>query len=518
MLVCRHKRANQKKKRQANGQKTKVYSLAPREFTSLRQPTTNRPKTNKMQAQPHTDGICDATTSALTTTATGPLINDLPPELLDMILCLVGALPPVRTVCRLWWHRLDYLVDSRRCHRLSAQDYIALLARWNLKEMIIWARARGCRWDHRTCTEAALAGHLDLLQWLLASGCPYDQRLWPSKSGRWHLTHQAKALDYPNFVWHDALYLGRPDIVQWILASGHGWPKDACNSAAAGGQIAALSMARDAGCAWSTSTCAEAARRGHIETLQWLHANGCPWDEDTPWHAISAKHFDVAEWAIEHGCPVGSTIILRAMGSGSIRLVQMLRHLGHEWSCSARHAARKGHLDLLKWGITDGCPLDGTVCDEAAAGGHLEVLQWLRAEGCPWGARTCSAAAAEGHSDVLEWLYKNGCPWDRLVCPLVAGRGRLDILQWAVTRGCPWDEWTCDNAAENGHLDVLVWARANGCPWSKRACSGAAKGGHLKVLQWARANGCPWDRAACLASATRHRPEVRAWILTQPKE
>ncbi|QBZ81335.1 ankyrin repeat domain containing protein [Pandoravirus celtis] len=507
-----------KKRHNPPDKKARVYSLAPQGSASPRQPTTDRPRTSKMQAQLYTDGSRGAATSALATTATGPSINDLPAELFDMILGLVGVLPPVRMVCRSWQHRLDYLVDTRRCRRLLPQQYIALLGRWNLKEMIIWARAHGCPWDAKACTEAALAGHLDLLQWLLAGGCLYDQRLWPLGSGRWHLTAQAKALDCPNFMWHDALYRGRTDIAQWVLASGHVWPKDACDSAAAGGQIATLSMARDAGCAWSAKTCAKAARGGHLETLQWLRANQCPWDEDTPRYAIGARQFDVAEWAIERGCPVSLTIILRAMDSGSIRLVQLLRRLGHEWSCSARHAARKGHLNLLKWAITDGCPLDGTVCDEAAAGGHLEVLQWLRAEGCPWGARTCGAAADEGHLDVIEWAVANGCPWDRLMCSWVAGRGRLDILQWAVARGCPWDEWTCSNAAASGHLNVLEWARTNGCPWNKETCISAAKGGHLDVLKWARANGCPWDRAACLASAARHRPEVRAWILTQPKK
>lgn len=72
-----------------------------------------------MRAQPQPDNIPATTTLSLATMATGPTMNDLPVELLDMILGLVGALPPVRTVCRSWRHRLDYLVDSRRCRHLT---------------------------------------------------------------------------------------------------------------------------------------------------------------------------------------------------------------------------------------------------------------------------------------------------------------------------------------------------------------------------------------------------------------
>ena len=38
-----------------------------------------------------------------------------------------------------------------------------------------------------------------------------------------------------------------------------------------------------------------------------------------------------------------------------------------------------------------------TVCNHAARGGHLQVLRWARQHECPWGTMTCPYAAQGGH-------------------------------------------------------------------------------------------------------------------------
>ena len=35
-----------------------------------------------------------------------------------------------------------------------------------------WARARGCPWNEYTCGNAAESGNLAVLQWARAQGCP----------------------------------------------------------------------------------------------------------------------------------------------------------------------------------------------------------------------------------------------------------------------------------------------------------------------------------------------------------
>ena len=48
-------------------------------------------------------------------------------------------------------------------------------------EVLKWARANGCPWNEATCTLAASNGHLEVLQWARAHGCPWD-KLTPPRS------------------------------------------------------------------------------------------------------------------------------------------------------------------------------------------------------------------------------------------------------------------------------------------------------------------------------------------------
>ena len=92
-----------------------------------------------------------------------------------------------------------------------------------------------------------------------------------------------------------------------------------------------------------------------------------------------------------------------------------------------------GYLDVLKtyWSDVpeDKIPLlmDAQTSEWAAMRGHLEVLKWLRSEGCPWDEGACLCAAAGGHLEVLKWLRSEGCPWNELLCRMV---GNPIIVHW----------------------------------------------------------------------------------------
>ncbi|QBZ80618.1 ankyrin repeat domain containing protein [Pandoravirus celtis] len=198
-------------------------------------------------------------------------------------------------------------------------------------------------------------------------------------------------------------------------------------------------------------------------------------------------HLDVLQWARTHGCPCDTV--------------------------AASAAARAGHLHVLQWLYDNKCPWNGDACDEAAKGGHLEVLQWLRANGCPWDPWLCCVRAAEhGHLDVLQWLHANGCPLSESVCIGAAEHGHLDVLQWLCANGCPWDKRVAVRAAAGGHLDVLQWLHANGCAPNADACFAAAMRGHLQVIQWLRANNWPWDHNVCFRAVVNGHLEVLQWL------
>jgi hypothetical protein len=43
-------------------------------------------------------------------------------------------------------------------------------------EVLQWARANGCPWDKETCRLAAMGGHLEVLLWLRANDCPWNKQ------------------------------------------------------------------------------------------------------------------------------------------------------------------------------------------------------------------------------------------------------------------------------------------------------------------------------------------------------
>ena len=196
----------------------------------------------------------------------------------------------------------------------------------------------------------------------------------------------------------------------------------------------------------------------------------------------------LTEWACNNGLAklkVGYDNIIVAVRMGALGALKALGPFYRPWehmqACCVV-AAQEGHMHILKWLHSQGCPIEGeSVCEAAALRGHLEIIQWVRTElsWSSWGIDTCANAAKGGH---------------------------LRTLQWVRAVGCPWDKETCDAAAEGGHLETLMWAADNGCPWDWSTCRAAARGSQLEILQWAATNGCPWDE-----SVTREARRRLGW-------
>ena len=192
---------------------------------------------------------------------------------------------------------------------------------------------------------------------------------------------------------------------------------------------------------------------------------------------------------------------------------------------TCRHAAKKGHLDVVKWLRSQNPPYpwDGLTCSDAASKGHLAVVKCLRSldPPCPWGEWACPNAARNGHLDVLKWLRSQDppCPWGVETCRAAARNGHLDVLKWLRSQDppCPWDKWVCHYAAVNGHLDVLKWVRSQDppCPWNEWACYYAAEKGHLDVLKWLRSQNppCPWNEGTCFYAARNGHLDVLKWLI-----
>jgi hypothetical protein len=59
--------------------------------------------------------------------------------------------------------------------------------------------------------------------------------------------------------------------------------------------------------------------------------------------------------------------------------------------------ARVGNRARVEAMVAEGHPLTAEVATNAARSGHLDLLKWLRSRGCPWDERTCAGAAMMSH-------------------------------------------------------------------------------------------------------------------------
>jgi hypothetical protein len=55
-------------------------------------------------------------------------------------------------------------------------------------EVVQWLRAKGCPWDSQTCAKAAQHGYLEVIKWSRANGCPWDANTVRLARRRIHLS------------------------------------------------------------------------------------------------------------------------------------------------------------------------------------------------------------------------------------------------------------------------------------------------------------------------------------------
>jgi hypothetical protein len=163
-----------------------------------------------------------------------------------------------------------------------------------------------CPWDHFTCANAALHGHLDILQFVHTHGCSWDA---------------------------------------WT-----------CSNAALNGHVHVLKYAHEHGCPWTEHTCSNAALNGHLQVLEYARVNGCPWNEYTCSNAALNGHMEVLVYAHTRGCPWNSYTCSNAAQNGHLHILKYARMFNCPWTYhTVEKAMEHGHLDIARWACRNGC-------------------------------------------------------------------------------------------------------------------------------------------------------------------
>lgn len=208
-----------------------------------------------------------------------------------------------------------------------------------------WALAQdpplSTRFFRNTCTAAASAGDLEMLQ-LLESHCCDDE---------WY--------DIGYEVNFEAAAEGHLHILQWLHEE----------------------------FGLSDCTAEAAAPRGHLDVLRWLHTQeDCShfFNEELSYNAAAGGELEILQWlrTLDPPCPWDERVIEAAASEGFMDVMQFaLEQDPALWDPEAGYiAAKTGHLELLQMAAAQQPPLpfNKADCLRAARMTHqAEVVEWL---------------------------------------------------------------------------------------------------------------------------------------------
>lgn len=227
---------------------------------------------------------------------------------------------------------------------------------------------------------AAMAGHLEMVQWLCARGAD---------------RYMLGTLDY-------AAQNGHLDVLKWVYDRDR---RARCM----------LLPKRSRGC--SQYVMDFAARDNHLEVAQWLHRNlaaGCT--KKAMNDAAANGHLEMVKWLHKHIWSGGTTQAMdRAAENGHLQVVQFL-HAHRKESGTSRSvdgAAANGHFEVVQWLVLQwflqkrGPGLTTISIEASVMQGHGKVVRFLvRHCGLKCSAVAAMEALRKGHFAVVEWLLK----------------------------------------------------------------------------------------------------------------
>ena len=278
-------------------------------------------------------------------------------------------------------------------------------------KLISWARAMGMGWKgEKVMQAAAAAGDLSAVVYAWEMDAPRDQEAVYAACRHGHL-----------------------DVLDWLFSSGCPWKEKnenddplsggrACSAAAKGGHLHVLKFLRSSrqmNAKWTTNTPRCAAERGHLEVLRWAIENRCPVDDRTYHGAAMYGHVHILEYLHTTHATYDAFAACAAAGQGHVHVLEWFNEHGYIlWQDRIlQRAARENQIKVLEWACSQpstrferATGLTAEIMAAAAEGGHVEAMQWLRDRGTDWNTHVSDAAAREGKLEALKWLADKGCP------------------------------------------------------------------------------------------------------------
>ncbi|ORZ38499.1 hypothetical protein BCR44DRAFT_50686 [Catenaria anguillulae PL171] len=441
-------------------------------------------------------------------------VCDIAEEMMALI-AEAGNLPLLKHLTDPQWHGID--IDSAVVARACIKGHVDILE---------WCVASGYSLqvlDQYNIFHAARAGHLSVLMWWskLEPFIPFDfadseLALELARNGRESILRWWKerfGLDHILFaprVWVAASANGHVGVLDFAKANGFAFPeslRDCIDSAASNGHVHVLdwwynaTKPRTVQCDFDYSVKAMdgASANGHIQVLDFFAKSGLDL-QFTPMAMQAAReagHIQVVQWWNE--CR-----LYRSLVTGTLALGPQSRPPGDFIMLCAF-----GCVDLLTDEVltAQGNDLCMQGCEAACRFGHVAVLNALKPHirhiSLAGLARCIGAVIQNNQPEALRWCIKFfPTPTPdvvRRIAPEVVdacNRGHVEVLEVLDCAGLlPGTTQLIIAACDGGSLASLDFLSAIApiSSWdadvSKYAWRYAAENGHVSVLQWLADNG-----------------------------
>jgi hypothetical protein len=260
-------------------------------------------------------------------------------------------------------------------------------------ELLRW---RGVAWPVNGLVGASANGRLELMDWARQSGCRFGPECIEAAAASNH-----------------------KEVVAWIRSSRERtrWPELGLVGACGNGHLDLVKWAHANGCGFQPECIDAAAETNRKDVIEYLvYIVRVPSPRNGLVGAAHMGHCDLMRWCLHRGCGYDTTTIASAARGGRVDILELFDEhadLPNNMSYASLRAAMNGHLRLIEWLDEKELWYDiEHTLQTAAFMGHLHILKYLVSRGCEPSRKTAMDAVTGGSVDVLKWLVSSGYPVD----------------------------------------------------------------------------------------------------------
>lgn len=243
---------------------------------------------------------------------------------------------------------------------------------------------------------------------------------------------------------------------------------------------------------------------GHTHILDWAHEKDFEWPNNAIVNSIKHNQHHILKWFLSTSKNIFKNSqynpCITAVAHHRFNILKwMYEHNLHQWHQEiTREAAKRGHLDILKWLHEKECPMPQDLCNIAATNNFLNILQWARKIGCHWDESTVYMAGYNQNLKIFKWCVQHRCPLSFNAINVFLGTFHdnvLSVLDLLYQNNCPMNIKTFNIAIEHQPLNVLQWLHSHQCSWDGESLITATialgMDDYFEKVKWLWDNGCP---------------------------